>query len=115
VGAIERSEKFLTLLPSHVAKSCAQHSLLSGDVWQFGVCGIVHAKNEQEESPIVAQRNAAYHPAWIAVSNVDTFVARTIARRFEGGDDITQFLLEAVLRTADEAANLRMQAIGANN
>ena len=102
--------------PTVAAESLAQHRLLAPPSRACGARGfIVSGEDEQDERPVVAQGDAPDHAAGLAVEHVDVFVARPIASGLERGDRVTEILFKLLPRPEGELANLRMQAVGADD
>src|SRR4029079_10071425 len=72
-------------------------------------------EDEQEQRPIVMQGEAPKHAPRLSVHQIHVLVARTIAGDSARRDDIAEMFLELPLRPECQAANSRMQAIGADD
>ena len=59
------------------------------------------------------QRKAPEHPTGLIVDNVDIFVPRPISVHLERRYIVAEMRLKAILRTEDQPAHIRMQAISA--
>ena len=101
---------------SHLPRQTSRAALLSAPQvehrwWRINVGG----EDEQKQRPIVMQRKSPQHPAWLAVSHVNIFVARAVAVDFERRDDIAELSLKLILWPEYEPANVRMQTVRADH
>ena len=97
------------------AESPAQHPLLGRQVERGPRGFIVSGEDEQDERPVVAQGDPPDHAAGLAVEHVDIFIARPIASGLERDDRVAEILFKLLPRPEGELANLRMQAVGADD
>src|SRR5262249_21961356 len=73
----------------------------------------VKSEDKQEQRAVVMQRKTPEHSTGLIVDNVDIFVPRPISVHLECRYIVAEVRLKAILRTEDQPAHIRMQAISA--
>lgn len=114
VRAIEALENSFALPPMG-AEPPAKHRFLRHQVRHDRRRIVIAGEDEQEERPVVMQGKARQHLAGLAVNDINVLVARAIMLRLERRDDVPEVLFDLLLRPEGEPADIRMQAVGADN
>jgi hypothetical protein len=109
------SSEDLRALPAGIRENLVQNGLsLLGIEWLRAGQPLAGEKKEKH-CPVAARGKAPYLAAGRRVADGNQLVAWPIASDLEGGDVVSEVLLELTFGPEDELANGGMQSVGAND